>query len=192
MGRYLSVVALGFAAALSAGLLPHFAAFVKALAGNFTVIEGGARGQPGLVLLLVVCWSVRAPLAEALIWALVGGIALDLLSILPLGASSAALALIAFAVNSLGRHLLRLRYAFLLAAAALATLFMTAWSVAGLALLGATYDLQALVRLVLLPTLLYNMAAVLPLYGFVRIAQRRLESGLTVAPQTWSMGGAQE
>lgn len=188
MGRYLSIVVLGLAAALSASFLPQFIAFAVALLSNFTPILNNSRGQLSLVMLLVICWSLRSSLAEGFVWALVGGIMLDLLSTLPIGASSAALVLIVFAINSVARQLLRLRILFLLAVTTLATVFMTAYTIAALFLLGNSYDIPSLTRLMLLPTLFYNLAAVLPLYALVRMAQRRLEGGLQIAPHSLTLG----
>lgn len=188
MGTYLSVGVLGLAAALSASFIPHFVAFIVAVVGNFSPILNETRGQPNLVMLLVICWSVRTSLGEALVWALVGGLMLDLLSILPLGASSAALALIAFAVNGIASQLLRFRSLFLLGFTAIATLLMTAWSFVALILLGSAYDMPAFIRLILLPTMIYNLVAVLPIYAVVRFLQRRLEGGLPIAPQSLTHG----
>ena len=91
-----------------------------------------------------------------------------------------------YGINRLSEQLLRARIVLLLAMAAFATLFMTAYTYAALYLLGYTYDLWAVSRFVLLPTLLYNLAAMLPLYAIVRFFQRRLEGGLQVAPQSLS------
>ncbi len=195
MGRYLSIGILGLAAALSASFVPHFIAFVVALAGNITPVLHGTRGQPNLVMLLVICWSMRSSLAEGFIWALVGGILLDLLSVLPVGTSSAALIMIVFLVNSVAQQLLRLRVLFVLAVTALATVFMAFYSLAGLFLLGHSYEIPSMARLVLMPTLLYNLIAVLPVYALARFLQRRLEGGLQIAPQSLSLGsemGARE
>ena len=188
MGRYLSIGILGVAAALSASFIPQFIAFVVALFSNFTPILNNTRGQPSLVMLLVICWSVRSSLADGFLWALVGGIMLDLLSILPIGTSSAALVLIVFIVNGVAQELLRLRILFLLAITALATVFMTAYTIVALLLMGHSYDIPSLLRLMLLPTMIYNLIAVLPLYAFVRLAQRRLEGGLPIAPHSLTLG----
>ena len=120
--------------------------------------------------------------------ALVGGIMLDLMSILPIGTSSAALVLVVFVVNGIARQLLRLRFLFLLAITAFATVFMAAFTIFALFLLGNTYDIPSLIRLVLLPTMIYNLIAVLPVYAFVRLLQRRLEGGLQVAPHSLTLG----
>lgn len=188
MGRYLSIGVLGMAAALSASFVPQFIAFVVALFSNFTPVLNESRGHPSLVMLLVICWSLRSSLADGFVWALVGGIMLDLLSVLPIGTSSAALVLIVFVVHGMAQQLLRLRILFLLAITALATVFMTAYTIVALFLLGYSYDIPALIRLMLLPTMTFNLIAVLPLYAFVRMVQRRLEGGLQIAPHSLTLG----
>ena len=47
--------------------------------------------KPDLVLLMVLCWSLLRGSKEGLIWALIGGIGLDLVSGAPFGTSSAIL-----------------------------------------------------------------------------------------------------
>ena len=188
MGRYLSIFILGFAAALSAGFIPHFIAFAVAFLSNFTPILNESRGQLSLIMLLVICWSLRSTMADAFVWALVGGIMLDLLSILPIGTSSAALIMIVYVVNALGQQLLRLRILVLLAITALATVFMTAYSLAALTLMGNSYDIPQLARFMLMPTMIYNLVCVLPIYAAVRIVQRRLEGGLQIAPHSLTLG----
>ena len=179
MGRYLSFAVLGLAAALSASVIPQALSFVEALLGQALPLLANSRGQLSLVMLLVLCWSLRAPLSEALIWALVGGLMLDLLSVLPLGATSAALLLLVYAVKRLSWQWLRARILLLLAVTALATIFLFAWTYIALFLLGYSYDLVSALQLTLLPTLLYNLAAALPIYAGARIVQRRLESSLS-------------
>lgn len=58
-------------------------------------------GAPDLVFLLVVCWALLSDLQGALVWAAVGGVMQDLLSVAPLGASSLGLVFVVFAVDSL-------------------------------------------------------------------------------------------
>jgi rod shape-determining protein MreD len=188
MGRYLSIALLGLAAALSASFVPQFVAFLEALFSTVTPVQLNTRGQPSLVMLLVVCWSVRANLGDGFVWALVGGILLDLLSILPIGTTSAALIMIVFVVNGVAQQLLRLRVLFLLAITALATVFIGAYTVTALFLLGNAYDIPAMLQFILLPTMIYNLIAVLPIYAFVRLLQRRLEGGLQIAPHSLTLG----
>lgn len=53
-------------------------------------------GQPDLVLLVVVAWSLLGRDAEGIAWAFAGGLLLDLFSGAPLGVSSVGLVLAAF------------------------------------------------------------------------------------------------
>ena len=188
MGRYLSIVVLGLSAALSASIIPHAITFLVSLLGNFIPMLEQTRGQLNLVMLFVLCWSVRAELTESLIWALVGGLAVDLLSILPLGATSAVLILFAFFINSVARQLFRVRILFLVAVTPAATIILTLYTMLALALTGLNYDFPALLRLVLIPSIIYNLVAVVPVYAVVRLIQRRLEGGLQIAPQRLTPG----
>ena len=189
MGRYLSIAVLGLSAALSASVIPQAISFMVALLSNIIPLLDNTRGQFSLVMLFVLCWSIRAELTESLIWALVGGLALDLLSILPLGATSVALILIAFVANGVAKQLFGVRILFLVAMTPVATVFITAFTLAALAMLGNTYDIIAVARRVMVPSMIYNLIAVIPVYALVRLIQRRLEGGLQIAPQSLAQGG---
>ena len=188
MARYLSIAVLGLSAALSASIVPHAIAFFVSLLGNFLPALEQTRGQLNLVMLFVLCWSVRADLTESLIWALVGGLAVDLLSILPLGTTSIVFILFAFFVNGVARQLFRVRVLFLAVVTPAATIVLTLYSLFALALTGLSYDFLDLLRLVLAPTMVYNFLAVVPVYAVVRLIQRRLEGGLQIAPQSLAPG----
>jgi len=190
MGRSLSVVVLGLAAALSASLVPHVIAFCLSLLSSFMPELALTRGQLSLVLLIVLSWSLRAGLLDSLLWAAVGGLCLDMFTLLPLGTSSLALVLFAYALNSIARQLFSMRIALLLIATASSTVLFTGYTWMALALLGESYSLPRLLSHMLLPTLVYNMLAVLPVYVVVRRLQRRLEGGLLVSPQSLTQGGA--
>lgn len=190
MGRYLSILVLGLSAALSASIIPHAITFVVSLLGSVIPMLEQTRGQLNLVMLFVLCWSVRADLTESLIWALVGGLAVDLLSVLPLGATSLVLILFAFFVNSVARQLFQIRILFLFAVTPVATIIVTLYTTFALALAGLTYDIPTVLRLVLLPSIIYNLAAVVPVYAAVRLMQRRLEGGMQIAPQTLTPGAS--
>ena len=182
MGRYLSIPILSLAAALSASIMPQMIEFAAAVLGSFTPILENTRGQISLVLLVVMTWSVRSSLTDSFVWAFVGGIAMDLLSILPLGASSFALVLIVFAIHIVSHQLYQVRIVSILVMTVLSTFFLQFFTWQILVLLGNSYDIPALIRLVLMPTIVYNLAAALPVYGFVRWMQKRLEGRLQSAP----------
>lgn len=188
MGRYLSILVLGLSAALSASIIPHAITFLVSLLGSFVPVLEQTRGQLNLVMLFVLCWSVRAELTESLIWALVGGLAVDLLSILPLGATSAVFIIFAFFINSVARQLFRVRILFLVAVTPVATIILTLVTLFALALGGLSYDILTVARFVLIPSIIYNLAALVPVYAVVRLIQRRLEGGLRIAPQRLTPG----
>ena len=184
MGRYLSIPILGLASALTASIVPHALDFLIAIISTITPVLSNTRGQLNLVMLFVICWSVHAELTDCLAWAFVGGIALDLQSILPIGTTSVALIIIAFTFNSIARQLFHVRLIFLVGAIPVATVLLTAYTLLALAIAGHTYDTLAVTRLVLIPTILLNLLAVIPVYAMVRLLQRRLAGGLQIAPQS--------
>lgn len=182
MGPYLSLPVLVLATALSASILPQLVRFGVGLLDNITPVLNNTHGQFSLVMLLVLAWSIRADLASGFVWALVGGVLLDHFSTLPIGASSAALLIIVYAANGAARQLYRMRVLTLLAMTFFATLFLHAYTYCALLLLGLSYDILLAVRLMLIPTLLYNLVGMLPIYALVRLAQRRIRSSTPGTP----------
>ncbi|MFZ2880164.1 MAG: rod shape-determining protein MreD, partial [Phototrophicaceae bacterium] len=73
MGGFLAIPILGLAAILQASLVP-----ILDLPG----------GGPNLTFVIVLAWALNAPVGQAALWALLGGLFADLLSIVPLGTSS--------------------------------------------------------------------------------------------------------
>jgi rod shape-determining protein MreD len=157
MGNYLSLPILALAAALQAGFLPHFS----------------SGGLPDLVFLLVVAWALNTDLQDGVIWALVGGILLDLFSALPLGVSSIPLLVIVFVISGLGQRFFQLGGLVLFGVTLVGTLFQQLVLMLLLAVLGHQVNwLFDLVTFVL-PTVLYNLILVVPIYALVRRVQVR-------------------
>lgn len=65
--------------------------------------------QPHLVFVLAVVWTVAIGLESGLVWAFVGGVALDLLAERPLGITPFALLLAVGATATIARLFLRIR-----------------------------------------------------------------------------------
>ena len=86
MGRYVGIPLLLVAALLNATLMAELR------------LGGGA---PDLVFLVVISWALLGDAREAMWWAVIGGVAQDLLSMAPLGASSLGLVIVAFAADAL-------------------------------------------------------------------------------------------
>ena len=159
MGYYLALILLPLAAALQSTWVPLLR------------ID---NGQPDLVLLLVAGWAVRANWREAIFWAFVGGIAADLLSVLPTGTSAIALLLMVFAIRALAEQLYGANALFLVAFVIAGTLLQEGISTVILTLIGFGSDLVQWAELLLLPTLFYNLILTLPVYWLLRRIQKRL------------------
>ena len=138
-------------------------------------------GGPDLVFLCVLAWSLRAPLPESVAWALTGGILQDLLSVAPTGQSALGLVLLVFTVNFIAQQLSRtglLTLALLTGVGTLAHQLLM-WLL--FALQGFTMDFLDDLGYVIVPTLLYNLTLVWPVYALMRILQRRVEAERALA-----------
>ena len=77
-------------------LAPSLLFFAAVLQASFLPAFGLIQARPELVITLVVIWAVLRGVREALPWAFIGGLLLDLFSQMPLGTAALALVLIAF------------------------------------------------------------------------------------------------
>lgn len=169
MGSFLAFPILIVAAILQASLIPQL---------------GLAGGGPNLVYVLVLAWSLNAPLEQALIWALVGGLSLDLLSAAPLGTSALGLVLQTFILSSLGTQLFQLGILLLVFMSVFGTLVYEIfrmllvdlfWLVGYLpATAPLSLDFRTALTSTVAPTMLYNFILILPTYILLRLIQRRL------------------
>jgi rod shape-determining protein MreD len=78
--------------------------------------------KPDLVLLMVISWSLLRGTKEGVIWALIGGIGLDLLSGAPFGTSTVALVVLSLVAGLGELSVFRTRIALPLIATLIATL----------------------------------------------------------------------
>ena len=67
------------------------------------------NAQPHLVFVFAVVWTVAAGFDSGLVWAFVGGVALDILAQRPLGTTAFALVLVVGATGLIARALTRVR-----------------------------------------------------------------------------------
>lgn len=136
--------------------------------------------KPDLVLLLVIIGTLLFGIQRSILWAFVGGIALDLFSGGPMGASSLALMAAALVASPGHRTLSRRNFLVPLAAAGLGTLVyaltyllvlyaldiataMPFLGGAGLQNVVFRLPLTATMQAVVLPAMIYNMAIMLAL-----------------------------
>jgi rod shape-determining protein MreD len=120
------------------------------------------EGRPDLILIAVVSWGIIGRHKESMVWGLVGGLALDLLSGLPLGVTAINLILIAFLVSfSEGRfwesHILMPLGVMLLASPLFYILsILTLWT------LGYDLEIGLAMSRVVLPGTFLNLLLILP------------------------------
>lgn len=159
MNPYAAVLLLTSAALLQSSLLPHLS-------------WGGLK--PDLVVMLVISWGLLRGVKEGLLWAFIGGLALDLLSTTPLGLSALILTLLILLTSPGQKSIYRTNILFPLASIFLATLgynlaLLLAWQLLGRpALWGETF------LKVLLPTGFLNLLVMLPLYPLLSRLHRQI------------------
>jgi rod shape-determining protein MreD len=159
MASYISVPILALAAALQATILQ---------------LIGLQGGGPNLVLLIVLSWSINSSLRQGVIWAFVGGTMLDLLSALPLGTSSIPLLILVFAVGGLGQQVYNIGILWLGGLTAGGTLLQQLTQMVLMIMLGYHVLFVQNITYIVIPTMIYNLILILPVYWFMRRIQRRV------------------
>lgn len=169
MGGFLSIPVLLIAAVLQASLIPRLD------------LPGGG---PNLTYVVVLAWSLNAPVGQAAVWAFLGGLFNDILSIIPLGTSSFGLVLLIYLISGLGTQVYRLGFLLLIFMSVFGTLVYELGRIVLIDLyrfvgfIPSTAPLQinwaADLTSTVFPTMVYNFALILPVYVLLRILQRRL------------------
>ncbi len=129
-------------------------------------------GEPDLVFLLVLLWIIRAPLEEGIALAFVGGIALDLLSALPLGVTTACFLIVIFGVDYMRRQLFGVGILTVVLFAALGTVLIKVVAWVALVFVGLATPVVSTISYVIFPSMIYNVALLAPAYFVVRLIQR--------------------
>lgn len=160
MGYYVGVLFLALFAILENSVLI-----------DFRLLDG----QPSLVLVAVITWAWHADFTEAIFWAFVGGIALDILNpIIPMGTSVIAMVVMIFAVKTIERTFYQVSIFALIGFVAFGTLLhhiiiFLAFTLQGISVIPVEY-----VQNYTLPTLAFNLIGTMPMYWFLRRFQKRL------------------
>jgi rod shape-determining protein MreD len=133
-----------------------------------------ADGQADLVLVAVVAWGLTGRSTEAMVFGMIGGILLDLLSALPIGTTSLILVLIAYLVSLTegrlwGAHLLTP-----LGVVFAASLGFAGYQLLASALAGAGIDLPTVASRVILPEAFLNVLLAVPAAQLALALQRAL------------------
>jgi rod shape-determining protein MreD len=165
MGKFLSLPILALAAALQVTLVPQVS------------IQGG---RPDLIFLIVMAWSLNANLEDGVLWAFIGGICKDLLSAAPLGTSVIGLVIWIFAVQRIREQLYSVGLFTLIWVTLIGTVIQQVTVITILLVAGfgpATGSISTLldeVSYFVLPSIVYNLVMMLPVYWTIRRIQRRV------------------
>ena len=155
---YLFTPLLILAGLIESAVLPH-----ARIAGH----------QPDLMLTLVAAWTLQRGLKESLLWALIGGIVLDVLSAAPFGIFTAALVGVSV-ISSIGSaNLFRSQTLLPLVGALLATPAYYAITLALFYVSGRQIEWSAAITGVVGPALIANTACMIVIYPLVRWIHRR-------------------
>lgn len=168
MGSFLSIPILALVAALQVTVVPQFGIF---------------GGRPDLVFLFVIAWALNSSLDEGVIWAFSGGIIKDLLSASPIGSSVVGLIILVFAIHFIRQQIYRVSIISLVWITLIGSLFyqltvllimfLTGFQPAFLNRLGFA-PLVTDLTYVILPTIVYNLVLIFPVYWLVRRIQKRV------------------
>lgn len=151
--------------------LTLFAILENSVLIDFRLLDG----QPSLVLVAVIVWSWHSDFSEAIFWAFVGGIALDILNpIMHIGTSSIAMIVMIFAVKTIERTFYQVSIFALIGFVAFGTILhhsiiFLAFTIQGITILPLEY-----IQNYTLPTLGFNLIGTMPMYWFLRRFQKRI------------------
>jgi rod shape-determining protein MreD len=159
---------------LRASVVVFVAAIVQVVLASSLVVGGGA---PDVLLLVVVSMGLLRGSTGGAVAGFGGGLVVDLLTLETLGLTSLVLTLAGFWAGRYGETTARGRYLPPLLAAGVITVLAAGFALVLRYLLGESVTAQHVLVTALAPTLLLNLALVLPVYALVRSAvHERAES----------------
>jgi len=151
-------------------LLMLLAIFQSALLGNFQFLEG----RPDLILLAVIGWGLAGGSEEAMVWGLVGGIFLDMLSGVPIGSTSITLILIGTLVSIYEDRIWEANFLMPLGTTLAGSLLFHIMSLGVILLLGREVDWAYAFSRVILPSTFINLLLALPTVQALKAIRNRL------------------
>lgn len=159
MANYIGIPILLLAAVVNATILPELRL------GN---------GAADLVFLMVISWALLADVRDAMLWAVIGGVLQDLLSIAPPGTSALGLVIVAVTADAIFGNVSRgnLLAPLLVAAVGTGVYQMITLSLLRMLGLSAVGIGQGLVY-VTLPATILNVLLILPVYRLMGAVHRR-------------------
>ncbi len=158
MGSYWSLPLIVLAVILQSSVIPQIRIF---------------GGEPDLLFLMLLSWSINGRIEQNVTWAFVGGITQDLLSAAPAGTSVVGLVLIVFGIDQLKQQVYRIGFMLVLGLVIAGTVLqkVVVMLIAGFS--GFTVAPIQNFTYVILPTIAYNLVFIGPVYWLVRRIQPR-------------------
>jgi len=138
-------------------------------------------GGPDLIFLAVLAWSINARLEEGIVWSFMGGVLHDLLSAAPTGTSTFGLLIVVFGISGIGSQVYRIGFLLLAGSVFVGTIIKQISGYFVLTLAGFSIDWLTTFGYVLIPTLIYNLVLIWPMYWVLRGIQRRFSQGRRVS-----------
>lgn len=130
--------------------------------------------HPDLMLMAVTSWSLLRGSEEGMLWALIGGVILDLFSGAPFGIYSLSLLFVGFAAGLGQRNMLRIDILAPILVIPLSTVVYLLITMALLSVLGWEMEWGARLRTVVLPSMLVNSLGMPLVYLPARLLHRRV------------------
>jgi rod shape-determining protein MreD len=158
MGTYWSLPLVALAVILQATVIPQ----IRILGG-----------QPDLIFLMTLSWSIHGRLEQSVTWAFVGGIVQDLMSAAPLGTSTLGLILLVFGVELIKQQVYSIGFLLLGALVVGGTILIKVSQILVLSMTGFNAPLGENFLYVIVPSIAYNLVFMAPVYWVMRRIQRR-------------------
>jgi rod shape-determining protein MreD len=125
-------------------------------------------GRPDLVFLFVVAWGINGRSREAMIFGLLGGLFLDLLSGVPLGITSIILVTTAYLVSFTEGRFWEANFLMPMGVTVGTSIFFHLLSIFILTILGKSIDFDFAILRVMLPSTFLNLLLALPITELVK------------------------
>lgn len=159
MANYIGIPILLLAAVINATIMPELRL------GN---------GTADLVFLLVMSWALLADVRDAMLWAVIGGMLQDVLSIAPLGTSALGLVIVAFAADAVFGTVSRGNLIVPLVVAGVGTFVYQMITLLLLRMLGlSAVGLGQGLVYVMVPSTTMNVLLILPVFRLMGAVHRR-------------------
>jgi rod shape-determining protein MreD len=151
-------------------LLATFAILQSAILNDLTLLEG----RIDLILIVVVAWGINGRSRDAMIWGIIGGIFLDLLSGVPLGLTAIVLVLIAYLVSYTEGRFWEANFLMPMGVMILFSLLFHFCNLAIMWILGKQIDLAFTFVRLILPSTFLNLLLALPISQLIKSLSRAI------------------